>query len=36
MFGRDKEIYHAIENIRNKNDWYLVSEDFDSYCVAQE
>ena len=34
MFGRENEIKHAIYSIRNKNDWYLISEDFDSYCKA--
>ena len=32
MFGYDKEIFDPINNIRNRNDWYLLSEDFESYC----
>lgn len=36
MFGREPELIHVIDSIRHKNDWYLVSEDFDSYCKAQE
>jgi len=34
MFGFDKEIFDPINNIRNCNDWYLVCEDFESYCKA--
>ena len=34
MFGYDKEIFDPINNIRNRNDWYLLSEDFESYCLA--
>jgi hypothetical protein len=36
MFGREIELTHIIDTIRNKNDWYLINNDFDSYCKAQE
>lgn len=34
MFGHEQELKHTIDAIRNRNDWYLLNADFDSYCKA--
>ena len=36
MFGNKEELTYLIDSIRYNNDFYLVCEDFASYCQAQE
>lgn len=35
MFGKNDDLDHLVETIRNKNDFYLIGADFESYCEAQ-
>lgn len=36
LFGYKYELDALVDTIRNKNDFYIIGADFDSYCEAQQ
>jgi len=36
LFGYRYELEGLLDTIRNKNDFYILGADFDSYCQAQQ